>query len=107
MSNFDKDVLNGLSELRKSKKPGKQKSLRVDRSMEIDLPFIPMTLEEVIGATRISRSKLYYITDPASEYYCPDFPKPIRWAGRSVMWKRNEIIDWMNSRQRTTSILSD
>ncbi len=99
---MDKDVEIAMNELRKVKKPARKQC-----HFDFMPPFVPMTREEVESSLRISRSKIYEMINPNSERYCPDFPKPLRWGMRSVMWKQEEIAAWMNSRERTTDAGQD
>jgi len=66
-----------------------------------DPPFLIMTRVEVEGALRISRSKIYEMINPEHSRYDPEFPKPMRWGAKSVMWRQDEIIAWMTSRPKT------
>ncbi|MBR8225052.1 AlpA family phage regulatory protein [Burkholderia ambifaria] len=47
----------------------------------------------------ISRSSAYNKMDPASKYFDPSFPKPIRLGAHSIGWRESEIDAWIASRE--------
>jgi prophage regulatory protein len=46
----------------------------------------------------VSRSSAYNKINPASKYFDPSFPKPIRLGARSIGWRESEIDTWIASR---------
>lgn len=46
----------------------------------------------------VSRSSAYNKINPASKYFDPSFPKPIRLGARSIGWRESEIDAWIASR---------
>ncbi|NKJ47190.1 hypothetical protein CIC12_10635 [Burkholderia sp. SG-MS1] len=48
--------------------------------------------------TGVSRSAAYNKLDPASKYFDPTFPKPIRLGARTVGWRESEVEAWIASR---------
>ena len=85
-----------MQELRKM--PAKK---AVTAKKRFDPPFIPMTRIEVEEALRISRSKIYEMINPEHARYDPSFPKPMQWGAKRVMWRQDEIAQWMLTRGRT------
>jgi prophage regulatory protein len=49
--------------------------------------------------TGVSRSTAYNKINPASKYFDPTFPKPIRLGARTVGWRESEVIAWIASRE--------
>jgi len=45
-------------------------------------------------AANMSNSTLYHLMNIG------DFPKPVKLGRRSVTWRRSEIEEWINSRER-------
>ena len=45
-------------------------------------------------AANMSNSTLYHLMNTG------DFPKPVKLGKRSVAWRRSEIEEWINSRER-------
>jgi prophage regulatory protein len=70
-------------------------------------PFIPMSRIEVEDVLRISRSKIYEMINPENPRYDASFPKPVRWGARSVMWKQEEVYEWMRTRETVSRIDDD
>jgi len=105
---MDRDVEIAMKELGKinAKTPSK-KPVRANAKFDFVPPFLPMTREEVEHAIRLSRSTIYAMMNPNSDNYSPDFPRPVQWGKRAVMWKQHEIAEWMNTRERTAAIDSD
>lgn len=64
----------------------------------VNQPTTPISIlrrkqvEAIIG---LSRSAIYERMDPASPYFDPEFPKPIRLGGNSVGWIESEIQAWL------------
>ncbi len=48
----------------------------------------------IIELTGMSNSTLYYMMNKN------EFPKPVKLGARSVAWKRSEVENWINSRER-------
>ena len=57
-----------------------------------------LSKKEVAGRLGISLSKLAYLTNPKSEYYNANFPKP-KHIGRAVKFKLVELIAFINMNQ--------
>lgn len=53
---------------------------------------------DVESRTGLSRSTLYDWINPSSPRYKPDFPKPISYAGSSIVgWVEAELEQWLSS----------
>lgn len=65
-------------------------------------PFELIRRREVEAATHMSRSKIYGMMDPASSYYDPAFPLPLRIGARSVAWRVDELTAWFEQLPRAT-----
>lgn len=51
---------------------------------------------EVLDVTAIgSNSNLYYLINKQN------FPAPVRLADRMVAWRESEVLDWIDSRERS------
>lgn len=48
----------------------------------------------------VSRSTVYGWLNPNSSQYQPDFPKPIRIGKSAVGWREDEILQFIESRER-------
>ena len=57
---------------------------------------ILITREQVETLTSFSRSFIYKLMSTG------DFPRPVKVAAHSVRWRRKEVIDWIENRQRST-----
>jgi len=99
---MDNDVKIALNELKKqgTNRPKRKPDVRPS----FVPPFLPMTRDEVCHHLRMSKAKMYGMLDANGPRYCPDFPKPLKWGARSVMFNQNEIYEWMNSRGRALTI---
>ncbi|EMD9442900.1 helix-turn-helix transcriptional regulator [Burkholderia stagnalis] len=68
------------------------------------------TLDKVLRIKRLtektgfSRSSTYNKTNPASKYFDPSFPKPIRLGARSVGWLESEVDAWIASRAESRGV---
>jgi prophage regulatory protein len=49
----------------------------------------------VLGRTGLANSTLYYFISEGS------FPKPVKLGKRTVAWKKSEIDEWIDSRERS------
>jgi prophage regulatory protein len=49
----------------------------------------------VLGRTGLVNSTLYYFISEGS------FPKPVKLGKRTVAWKKSEIDEWIDSRERS------
>jgi len=67
----------------------KQTSQKLDKVLRMKM------LNEKTG---VSRSATYNKLDPASKYFDPTFPKPIRLGARTVGWRESEVEAWIASR---------
>jgi len=52
-------------------------------------------IKAVIEITALSRSTIYELIKPISEYYDPTFPKPIHLTQTRIGWVSQEIYDWL------------
>ena len=52
-------------------------------------------IKAVIEITALSRSTIYELIKPTSEYYDPTFPKPIHLTQTRIGWVSQEIYDWL------------
>lgn len=59
-----------------------------------------LRINEVFKLLGCSKSTLYNYLNPSSEYYKPDFPKPIKLSARSIGWKAADIYAYIDSLQR-------
>lgn len=55
-------------------------------------------INTVIEITGLSRSTIYELINPKSDYYNPIFPKPVRLTEIRVGWVSHEIYDWLESK---------
>ena len=55
-------------------------------------------IKAVIEITALSRSTIYEIINPKSDYYDANFPKPIHLTQNRVGWVSQEIYDWLESK---------
>ncbi|ENV10223.1 hypothetical protein F966_01396 [Acinetobacter higginsii] len=55
-------------------------------------------IKTVIEITAISRSTIYEMINPNSNYYDPNFPKPIRLTETRIGWVSQEVYDWIESK---------
>ncbi len=51
--------------------------------------------KKVLARTGLSNSTLYYFIDE------DNFPKPVKLGKRTVAWKKSEIDEWIDSRERS------
>ena len=79
------------------------------RTAEFTPPFILVRRDEVERGTGISRTTIYNMMNPESDYYDPTFPLPLRIGARSVAWRADELESWMKNlpRARTTDLISE
>ena len=55
-----------------------------------------MRRPEVLNITGLeSNSTLYYLINKGT------FPAPVKLSARSVAWRESEVIDWIDSREKT------
>ena len=52
-------------------------------------------IKAVIEITALSRSTIYEMMNPKSNYYDSTFPKPVRLTEIRVGWVSQEIYDWL------------
>jgi prophage regulatory protein len=52
----------------------------------------------VEAVTGLSRSSIYERLNPKSEYFDPNFPKPIKLGKRAVGWRESDVAAWLESR---------
>ena len=64
----------------------------------IEYQYQVLNITAVIGITALSRSTIYALINPKSDYYDPDFPKPIHLTQNRVGWVSQEIYDWLESK---------
>ncbi len=50
---------------------------------------------KVMERTGLPHSTIYYLIDRK------EFPVPVKLSTRSIAWKKSEIDDWINSRERS------
>ena len=55
-------------------------------------------IKTVIEITAISRSTIYEMINPKSNYYDASFPKPIRLTETRIGWVSQEVYDWIESK---------
>lgn len=59
-----------------------------------------LRITEVSRTLGRSRSGIYDMLNAASAGYDPTFPPPIRLSLRTVGWRYQDILDWLDSRPR-------
>lgn len=57
-----------------------------------------MNIKDVIEFTRLSRSTIYELCNPKSEYFDASFPKQVKLTQNRVGWLAEEINDWIQSK---------
>ncbi|MGM0985103.1 MAG: helix-turn-helix transcriptional regulator [Pseudomonadota bacterium] len=67
--------------------------LNTDEKMVLRMP----ELKKLIG---LSRSKIYEMLNPKSDWHDPDFPKQIRLSAGAVGWYRHELLEWLELRRK-------
>jgi len=66
--------------------------------------FNVLRLKRVMHKTGDGRSTIYNKTNPASKYYDPTYPKPIRLGANAVGWIESEIDVWIKSRAAARNV---
>ena len=61
----------------------------------IEYQYQVLNITAVIGITALSRSTIYCLINPKSDYYDPSFPKPIHLTQNRIGWLSQEINDWL------------
>jgi len=57
-----------------------------------------LRIKKMNEKTGLSRSSTYNKINPASKYFDPSFPKPVRLGASSVGWVESEVDEWIASR---------
>ncbi|RQZ49978.1 AlpA family transcriptional regulator [Burkholderia sp. Bp9099] len=57
-----------------------------------------LRMKKMTEKTGVSRSSAYNKINPASKYFDPTFPKPIRLGAHSIGWRESELDAWITSR---------
>lgn len=57
-----------------------------------------LRMKTMTEKTGVSRSSAYNKINPASKYFDPSFPKPIRLGAHSIGWRESELDAWIASR---------
>ena len=55
-------------------------------------------IKAVIEITALSRSTIYELINPKSDYYDSSFPKPLHLTQNRIGWISQEIYDWLELR---------
>jgi prophage regulatory protein len=66
-----------------------------------------LRLKGVMHKTGDGRSTIYNKNNPASKYYDPTYPKPIRLGAKSVGWIESEIDAWIESRAAARQVAKE
>lgn len=45
-----------------------------------------------------SDKSVYRYINPKHEYYIQDFPKPITTLGKSMMWRKSDLVEWIENK---------
>lgn len=61
----------------------------------IEYQYQVLNINAVIGITALSRSTIYALINPKSDYYDSCFPKPLHLTQNRVGWLSQEINDWL------------
>lgn len=64
----------------------------------IEYQYQVLNIIAVIGITALSRSTIYALINPKSDYYDPSFPKPLHLTKNRIGWLSQEINDWLESK---------
>ena len=71
-------------------------------------PYIPLTRTEVEAITGLCRSSIYakmrQNTDRPLDFD-PTFPLPLKFGPKKVMWRADEIEQWMLTRERSVDMV--
>ncbi|MEN5173630.1 AlpA family phage regulatory protein [Acinetobacter higginsii] len=57
-----------------------------------------LNIKTVIEITAISRSTIYEMINPKSNYYDASFPRPISLTQNRIGWISQEIYEWIESK---------
>ncbi|PRG07797.1 AlpA family phage regulatory protein [Burkholderia ambifaria] len=57
-----------------------------------------LRMKTMTEKTGVSRSSAYNKINPASKYFDPSFPKPIRLGAHAIGWRESELDAWIASR---------
>ena len=64
----------------------------------VEYQYRILNIKAVIEITALSRSTIYEMINPKSNYYDANFPKPINLTQNRVGWVSQEIYDWLESK---------
>ena len=64
----------------------------------VEYQYRILNIKAVIEITALSRSTIYEMINPKSDYYDANFPKPIHLTQNRVDWVSQEIYDWLESK---------
>ncbi len=65
--------------------------------------YVILRMQDLMALIKLSRSKIYDMLDEKSDGHDPDFPKPIKLGPRAVGWYDQEVLDWLQSRKRSST----
>lgn len=57
-----------------------------------------LRIRELTDLIGVSRSMIYLYLNHKSKYYNSDFPKPIKLSCRSIGWKFEDVMQFINTR---------
>ena len=64
----------------------------------VEYQYRILNIKAVMEITALSRSTIYEMINPKSNYYDVNFPKPIHLTQNRVGWVSQEIYDWLESK---------
>ena len=64
----------------------------------VEYQYRILNIKAVIEITALSRSTIYEMINPKSNYYDANFPKLIHLTQHRVGWVSQEIYDWLESK---------
>ena len=60
----------------------------------------PIRLKRLMSLTTYGKSTIHNRMNPASPYYCPDFPKQVSLHGNIKVWILEEVEEWLQARMQ-------
>ena len=64
----------------------------------IEYQYQVLNITAVIGITALSRSTIYALINPKSDYYDPSFPKRVVISQKRIGWLAIEIHQWIEDK---------
>jgi predicted DNA-binding transcriptional regulator AlpA len=82
--------------------PGNEAQIATENTREKNVSIL--RLKQVLARTGLSRSTVYDKINRHSPRFDPSFPKQVHLGASSVGWYESDIVAWLESRERPTSV---